>query len=105
MTTNKMSARQAVIESFIEVCSGRIAGTKTEALAILRRQVHTGTTDPGGWAKNAKVVVHLEGMVGDWCYDVECTELAFKIDEKCKERGHDIFHEYVNSAVMAFFEA
>ena len=68
---------------------------------IINGATFLGEEDPGQWSPSAQVVVHCESGLPSGLYEPFYSEKWYEVDN---ELG-DLYHEPINSAVLAFYEA
>lgn len=95
-----MNNVQAVKKVLFEVF-GDLVSEKT-----INASVFSGKSDPGQWSSQAKVVVHTEnGIPHPLNYDSSTIyEKWEEVNKKLQALGKNLYHEYVNGAVIAFYE-
>jgi len=91
-----MSAAKATktIREMIQVCFGV---NKNDA----ESHILTGKDDPGGWSPDASTVIHAEYFNFVDYYDFDS---SFELTKLANENGVNGHFEWVNAAVLAFYE-
>jgi hypothetical protein len=87
---------QAILKVFDRFIAGE---TKEEKLALIRKHIHSGEDDPGGWSRSAAVVIHSECIPLPFPAEVPIIELWCRLSD---ELG-DHYCENINYGVAAIY--
>ena len=84
-----------------DVFGSLIADDQDEAKRVIAASTYTGRLDPGGWCRDAEVVVHTESGIPNGSLD----DGHFIIDQwsEVSRRLGDLFCEHYNAAIICVY--
>jgi len=96
----------SVRKAIFDVMHDSIAlGNPQRAREIIKESTKLSKDDLGEWAPRSRVVVYTEMGLPTPAYEVYYIELWQKVDDLLRERGIKLYHEMINAAVLAFYDA
>jgi len=88
-----------VRQSILKVFGRYISEDVKTARRIIEQSTFTGKDDPGGWSRNAAVIIHTESGIPNGSWDTRMFEKWFSVSELLT----DHFCEHVNGAVIGVY--